>query len=310
VKAFRNLRRPSLIIGSLIILVFAVAAIAAPVIAPPVGNDNPMFVPRYGQNPIPKSPSPGFPLGKLPFQFDAFYGLIWGTRAAFWLGVTVPLGRALLGAILGLIAGFYRGSTDSVLMRLTDAFLAFPMIAALVVMLSLFGFERTVMNTGVYFLAPSRQDQVVILTLILFGWMPYARLIRGNVLAEREKTYVEAARSEGVPSGRLAFRHVFPNSTYGLIALITSDVGATVVLVASFTFIGLIGTHTGTQLEADWGQILRYSRDWIIGAPGHAFEYWYTFLPPCIAIVLFSMGWSLLGDGLRDALDPRMRGLS
>jgi peptide/nickel transport system permease protein len=302
----RNFKRPSLIAGSLIILIFAVAAIAAPVIAPPEGEFNPMFVPRRGTNPIPSPPSREFPLGLLPFQYDALYALVWGARAAFWVGVSVPLGRALLGVPLGVVAGYYRGKTDSGLMRLTDAFMAFPMIAALVVMISLFGFERYFFEVTWYAMGPSGQERVMILTLILFGWMPYTRLIRGNVLAEREKTYVEAARSTGSPGRRIIFRHIFPNSTHGLIALITSDIGATLVLVASFTFIGLINTGS-TALEADWGQVLSISRDWIIGSPGQAFKYWYTYMPPSIAIVLFSIGWSLIGDGLRDAFDPRMR---
>lgn len=306
-RSLHRLKRPSLMVGSAIILVFAAAAIFAPVLAPPVGDDSPMFIPKYGNDPVPSPPRPGFPLGLLSFQFDVFYGLVWGARAAFWIGLSVPLGRALVGAPLGLLSGYYRGPADSLMMRLTDAFMAFPMIAAMVVMLSLFGFERQLWDVGVYITGPSRQDQVVILTLIIFGWMPYARLIRGNVLAEREKTYVEAARSIGVPSRRLVSRHLFPNSIHGLIALITFDVGATVVLVASFTFIGLIGQHVGTIMEADWGEMLYSGRNWIVGAPGHALEYWYTFLPICIAIVLFSTGWSLIGDGLRDALDPRYR---
>ena len=163
-----------------------------------------------GNNPVPSPPRPGFPLGLLSYQFDVFYGLVWGARAAFWIGLSVPLGRVLVGAPLGLLSGYYRGPADLWMMRLTDAFMAFPMIAAMVVMLSLFGFERQLWDVGVYFTGPSRQDQVVILTLIIFGWMPYARLIRGNVLAEREKTYVEAARSIGVPSRRLVSAPPFP----------------------------------------------------------------------------------------------------
>ncbi len=308
-SSLRHLKRPSLLVGSVIILIFAAAAILAPVLAPPVGSDSPMFIPRYGTSPLPTPPQPGLPLGLLSFQFDVYYGLIWGTRAAFWLGLSVPLGRALLGTPLGFLAGYYRGPADSVLMRLTDAFMAFPMIAAMVVMISLFGFERQLWSAGMYFVTPSNQDMVVILTLIIFGWMPYARLVRGNVLAEREKIYIQAARSTGVPNLRLVIRHLLPNSTHGLIALVTFDVGATVVLVTSLTFIGLIGQHQGTIMEADWGEILYSARDWIIGAPGHALQYWYTFLPVCAAIVLFSAGWNLIGDGLRDALDPRYRSM-
>lgn len=137
-------------------------------------------------------------------------------------------------------------------------------------------------------------------------WVPYARLIRGNVLSEREKTYIKAARSVGIPRWRLIWRHLFPNSTNGLIALITSDIGAAIVLVTAFTFIGIITKDLGA-MRADWGLMLSSSRDWIVGAPREAFKYWYTYMPVSLAIVLFSTGWSLVGDGLRDALDPRLR---
>jgi peptide/nickel transport system permease protein len=130
-------------------------------------------------------------------------------------------------------------------------------------------------------------------------------LLRGNVVAERKKEYIQSAFSVGVPNRRILFRHLLPNVTRGLFVLITSDIGAVVVLVAVFNFLGLTGGAIGGAL-ADWGEMLRLNRDWII-TPSNAFEYWYTFLPPSLAIVFFAMGWSLIGDGLRDVLDPRLR---
>jgi peptide/nickel transport system permease protein len=300
------LTRPSLLVGSLIVLTFFGAAVFAPLLAPPIDSRAPQYIPRYGSGPIPEPPGPEHPLGLLSEKYDVYYGLIWGTRLALGMGLTIAIGRALVGIFVGLLAGTFGGMVDAILMRIADAFMAFPMVAAIVVMLSLFGFVRERWAPGLYMLQPSRQDQILMLAMVVFGWVPYARLMRGNVLVEREKTYIKAARSIGMPSPRLILRHLFPNSTYGLIALITSDIGAVIVLLTAFTFIGIITEDVGA-MQADWGLMLSSSRNWIIGHPSEAFRYWYTYMPASLAIVLFSTGWSLVGDGLRDALDPRLR---
>jgi peptide/nickel transport system permease protein len=301
------LTRPALLVGSLIVLAFMAAALLAPLIAPPVDTNAPQYIPRFGISPIPKPPGPGHPLGLLSGQYDVFYGLIWGSRIALGLGMIIALGRALVGVTIGLVAGTYGGLLDAILMRIADAFMAFPMVAAIVVMLALFGFASEHWASDWSILHLSRQNQILILAMVMFGWVPYARLIRGNVLAERERIYIKAARSIGVPRWRLIWRHLFPNSTYGLIALITSDIGAAIVLVTAFTFIGIFIEEHGA-MQAEWGLMLSSSRDWIVGVPSEAFRYWYTYMPVSLAIVLFSTGWSLVGDGLRDALDPRTRG--
>jgi peptide/nickel transport system permease protein len=123
------------------------------------------------------------------------------------------------------------------------------------------------------------------------------------VLLERSKQYVEAATTLGARGVHIMWRHILPNVPQGLFVLIASDIGAMVVLAAMFTFLGLSG-RTGL---ADWGWMLNIGRNWIIGTPSNAFQYWYVYLPPIAAIVLFSAGWNLIGDGLRDVLDPRVR---
>lgn len=301
------LSRPSLLTGTVIILVFLVIAIAAPVISPPPDPQAPQTLPRDGYGPIPKPPSPNHPLGLMADQYDVFYGLIWGTRIAFRVGLVVTVSRALIGIVVGVAAGYYGGLVDAVLMRITDAFMAFPLIVAVMVMLALYGFMSYDSPAGRLFFLPDRREQTVIVALILFGWMSYARLIRGNVLAEREKDYMKATKAIGVRHGRTIFRHLLPNATHGLYVLAASDVGSVVVVIAAFAFIGLIGVTFGREMQADWGQMLATSRNWIVGSPAGAFEYWYTYLPVSAAIVLFSIGWSLIGDGLRDVLDPRLR---
>jgi peptide/nickel transport system permease protein len=307
-----NLRRvladsPSLVVGSLLILAFLLVAAAAPLIAPPTGEDNPYLIPKHGFQVLPQPPSREHPLGLMSRQYDVLYGLVWGTRTALKLGLLVMLGRLLIGGPLGLFSGHYGRLVDAAIMRVTDAFMALPIVAAVMVTLALFAKEVQAMPGGRMLLMPTREEQVLILTLVAFGWMPYARLVRGNVLSEREKEYMQAARAIGAGNSRAIFRHLLPNVTQGMFVLSASDIGAVVVLITAFTFIGLVQPSTG-QMEADWGQMLSASRDWIIGgSPSNAFKYWYTYLPVSAAIVLFSMGWSMIGDGLRDIMDPRLR---
>jgi peptide/nickel transport system permease protein len=303
----RIVARPSLSVGVLIVLAFLVVAVAAPLIAPPVEgeSESPHIIPRYGFSIVPQPPSPDHPLGLMERQNDVFYGLIWGTRAAFQIGLAATLGRMVIGTVLGLLSGFYGGLVDAIIMRITDAFLAFPIVAAVMVTVAVVGTDTQTSFGRLYFV-PSPEEQVVMVTLVAFGWMSYARLVRGNILAEREKDYIHAARATGMRSRRLVFRHVLPNSTQGLFVLSASDVGAVVVLVTVLNFIGLMRSPVG-QMEADWGQMLSAARNWIIGSPSNAFEYWYTYIPVSAALVLFSIGWNLIGDGLRDVFDPRLR---
>ncbi len=295
----RKFLRPGFMLGILIALAFATIAIAAPVIAPPEGDD-PYAVPKDGRLFEPQPPSRDHLLGTLEGQYDVFYGLVWGTRVALRIGLFVTLGRALIGVALGLISGYYGRMLDALIMRVTDAFMAVPIVPATMMMLVFFGpgfFARLASGAG------GVAKLVVMVSLVLFGWMQYARIVRGNVLAEREKQYVQAAIAIGARSPRIIFRHVLPNIPQGLFVLIASDVGAMVVLATVFTFLGLSGAR-GT---ADWGVMLNVSRNWIVGTPSNAFQYWYTYIPPSMAIVLFSVGWNLIGDGLRDILDPRMQ---
>jgi peptide/nickel transport system permease protein len=146
--------RPSLVAGSLIVLAFLAVAVTAPIIAPPQG-ESPYIVPRDGLSPIPRPPGPGHALGTMDGQGDVFYALVWGTRAAFRAGLIITLGRVLIGVLLGLIAGYYGGLVDALIMRLTDAFMAFPLMAVAMVMLAVVGMV----------------ERVVMVTLVLFGWM-------------------------------------------------------------------------------------------------------------------------------------------
>jgi peptide/nickel transport system permease protein len=304
-----NFINGELLFGSFLILVFLAIAILAPVIAPPDGDfpEIPFFIPRDGYRGTPQPPNPDHILGTLPDQYDVFYGLIWGTRRAFLVGIWITLGRTLIGVLLGLISGYYKGITGNFIMRIADAFMSMPSIAAAALMFALFGEVEIVTNPMAVIAGPtawSLNEKIIVFSLILFGWMQYARIIHANVLSEREKDYVQAAISIGSPHRRIVFKHILPNATKGFYVLIASDIGGMVAVFSLFYFIGLIGISPYGMI-ADWGLILSVSRDWIVGTPSKPFLYWYTYFPAISAIILFTIGWSMVGDGVRDLLDPR-----
>jgi peptide/nickel transport system permease protein len=315
-NTFRNrLQNIELIIGLLIILGYLVVAVMAPVLAPPTGDypEFPYIIPRDGYKDLPLPPNPDHPLGTLPDQYDIYYGIIWGTRRAFIIGIAITFGRAFIGVILGLISGYYKGILSSSIMRVTDAFMSMPSIAAAALMFALFGelaIPTFTPGGGLFDPTTLLQNEnknviIIVLSLMLFGWMQYARLIRANVISEREREYVQAVKSVGAPNRRVIFKHILPNAVKGLYVLIASDIGSMVAVVSLFYFIGLIGKYP-YGLVADWGQILNASRDWIVGPPNRPFLYWYAYFPAISVIALFTIAWSMVGDGLRDLFDPRM----
>jgi len=139
-----------------------------------------------------------------------------------------------------------------------------------------------------------------VIALVSFGWMGYARIIRGDILSIKERDYVMAARVLGVKDSRILFKHIVPNAIFPTLVLASLAIGDVVLSFAALSFLG-IGTPTG---YADWGQILSFARNWITNLN----TYWYIVVWPGLTLVLFVMGWNLVGDALRDILDPRMRG--
>jgi peptide/nickel transport system permease protein len=302
---------PLSIAGLLIVLLFVLIGVFAPVLAPPAPRSrDPYLIPRDGFGPEPKPPGmvwrldpPAAPfwyqpvtgkdqwvhiLGTTSGQFDIYYGIVWGTRTALFVGVVVVFTSLTIGLIMGSVSAFYGGWIDDVLMRITEIFMAFPfLLAALTlaaVLVPLFG-------RGIW---------PAMIALISFGWMTYARLIRGDILAIKERDYVMAARTVGVKDARLLLRHILPNAIFATMVLASLDVGAIVLSFAALSFLG-VGTDIG---YADWGQIVSFARDWILSLDKH----WYIVIFPGAALILFGLGWNLIGDALRDILDPRMRG--
>ena len=280
-------RNPLSIAGFVMILIFIVIAVLAPVIAPPPeGHTRTDQIPRSGYSPTPQPPSAEHLFGTTQGQYDVLYGVIWGTRSAFRVGLSVMGAVLVIGIFLGSVAGYFGGIIDEVIMRITDIFMAFPgLILAMAITVAL---------------GPSLNS--VILALIVVQWPSYTRLVRGDILAVREEDYVEAARGIGASHARVIVRHVLPNAIYSSLVMASLDIGAMVLAAAGLSFLGL-GAPEG---YADWGQMIQFARNWIVGPPDNPFAYWHTVIIPGLFILFFVLGWNLLGDAFRDISDPKL----
>jgi len=280
-------RNPLSLMGIIIIVIFAIIAIFAPLIAPtPEGHLNPYMIPHEGYSVTPRPPSEEHIFGTTQGQYDIFYGVIWGTRSAFHIGLVVIGVVLLTGIVLGSLSGYFGGLVDEVIMRITDIFLAFPaLILAMAIVAALGASLRSIM-----------------IALSVVSWPSYARLIRGDILQVREEDYIEASRGLGASSMRVILRHALPNAIYPTLVMASLDIGAIVLAAAALSFLGL-GVPEG---YADWGQLVSFARNWIVGPPGDPLKYWYAVTIPGLFILFFVLGWNLLGDAFRDILDPRL----
>ncbi len=285
----RLVRNPLGLVGLILVLLWVAVALFAPLIAPAGNADNPYRVVRVSYSSLPAPPSDKAPLGTTGGGYDIFYGIVWGSRTAFRVGLLVVSVTAMIGTMLGGVAAYVGGLADEVVMRITDLFMSFPFMIAVIVM-------SVVMGKGL---------DKVILALIIFGWRRYARVMRSAVLGVRQRDYVHAAVSVGAGKARIFFHHILPNAIFPVFVLAALDIGVMVLIAASLSFIG-VGAEPG---YADWGQMISFSRDWLLGIVGSPFHYWYTYVYPSIAILTFVLGWNLLGDALRDVLDPRLKRL-
>ncbi len=264
------LRHRAGMIGLTITIFLVVVAVLAPMLAP--HNEFEMIDgARF------KPPSVTFPMGTDEFGRDIFSRILIGSRISLGVGLGAVAIAASIGVIVGLLAGLFGGWLDILTMRFFDALLAFPAILLSIIMLA-------VMGPG---------PVTVILAVAIVNIPAFARLTRANTLAEKEREYVHAASAIGAPPLRIAFRHVLPNVLSTVLVQITVSIASAVLLEASLSFLGL-----GTPPPApSWGAMLSVGRAFLPMAP------WYGIFPG-LAITVFVMGFYLLGDGLRDALDP------
>jgi peptide/nickel transport system permease protein len=286
---------PLSLLGLGLVLAFIFIAILAPVLAPHVHPEtgqplkgDPLEIPGELSVGLPQPPSPQFPFGTTTNNLNLYYGCIWGTIYAFRLGLLVIPSILAIGVILGMIAGYYGGIIDEILMRFTDIILAFPgliLTMALIVALT---------RTGQW----TRID-AAILSIIIVGWPSYTRLIRGEVLRVKTEDYIEAAKASGASDLRIMLKHILPNAIYPVIIVASLDFGSIVLFAAALSFLGL----GAPPRYADWGQLINQSVGWSV----YGFKYWWTYTFPGLFITLFCLGWNLLGDAFRDILDPLYR---
>jgi peptide/nickel transport system permease protein len=274
--AWRQLSGNRMAMGGLgIIVALYLLALLTPLIAPfdPSAQGD-IVATRY------LSPSGAHPMGTDRFGRDLFSRVLYGARISLSIGFIAMGIGVTMGTLVGALAGYLGGMVDGALMRFTDMMLSFPRLILLIVIIAMF-------DASIF---------LVVVVLGLTGWMGVARIVRGEVLSIREREFVQAAVALGMRDGRIIFRHVIPNVFAPVIVFATLGIGNTILLEAGLSFLGL-GVPPPTP---SWGSIINEGRDALLTA-------WWVSTFPGLAIVFTVVAFNLLGDGLRDALDPRQR---
>jgi peptide/nickel transport system permease protein len=212
--------------------------------------------------------------------------LLYGARVSLKIGIVVVAIALLIGICLGLVSGCFGGWIDELIMRITDIFMSVP---GLVLAMA---FTLTVASV----IQQVDKLTCTMIALSLIWWPSYARIIRGQALSVKELPYIEAARAIGAKNTRIIFKHILPNSLSPVIVAATMDIGRVILIGAGLSFIG-VGAQPGT---AEWGKLVAEGASFLTTA-------WWHFLFPGLAIFLAVLSFNLLGDGLRDILDPKMR---
>jgi peptide/nickel transport system permease protein len=274
--AARQFRRNKLaLVGLGVIVVLYLVALLAPLIAPydPTAQHD---IARTGY----LSPRPGNWLGTDRFGRDVLSRIIYGSRISLSIGFIATVISITIGTMFGALAGFFGGKVDTIIMRFTDMVLAFPRLVLLILIVALFGPSIT----------------MIIVVLGLTQWPGTTRIVRGDVLSLREREFIHAAHALGMGRTRIIMRHLIPNVLAPVIVAATLGIGNTIVMEAGLSFLGL-GVQPPTPT---WGSMVADGRDNLLGA-------WWVATFPGLIIVLVVLAFNLVGDGLRDALDPRLR---
>jgi len=275
----RLVREPAGLIGFAILAVLIFAAVAAPLIAP----HDPALTNLRARNTPPSWEAGGNTthlLGTDPVGRDILSRIIYGARTSLFVGIVATVLGAAVGVLIGLVAGYYGGLIDEVLMRVADLFLVFPFILLAVSIIAVLGAGLT----------------NLIITLVVTGWVQYARLVRGQVLALRSVQYVDAARVAGAGDRRIVSLHILPNLLSSVVVLGTLQMAFVLLTEAALSFLGL-GVNPAT---ITWGTMINDGRNYIYNA-------WWVITFPGVAILLTVLAINLIGDWLRDILDPTLR---
>lgn len=261
------------VFSAFIILLFILAAILAPVLTP-YTYDGQDVLHRLAK------PSAAHLLGTDEVGRDVLTRLLYGSRVSLAVGIVPTIVSMFVGAVLGMVAGYFGGTTDAVIMRIADIMLAFPsLLLAMVIMYTL--------GNGIV---------SIFIALAIVNWASVARVVRSETLSLKETEYVEAARSIGVKSFVTIFRHVLPNCIPSIIVLFTLNIPSAILSESSLSFLGI-----GIQLpQSSWGLMVNIGRQYLYTQP------WLS-LAPSIAIMIVVLAFNFLGDGLRDVLDPHLK---
>lgn len=271
--AWLRIRRNRLAMAGLIIVaILLLTAVFAPWIAP-----HDPFVQNLGNRLKPPG-TPGYILGTDDFGRDILSRIIYGSRITLYIIALVAVTAPVLGLLIGTVAGYFGGWIDAVLMRLTDIFLAFPRLILALALVAVLG--------------PGIENAV--LAIALTAWPPYARVARAETLTIRNSDYIAAIRLQGAGAPRIILGHVVPMCLPSVIIRVTLDMAGVILIAAGLGFLGL-----GVQPpQPEWGLMISSGRKFL-------FEQWWVATMPGLAIFIVSLGFNLLGDGLRDVLDPR-----
>ncbi len=275
-------KSPLVVAGVIIIVSFVVLAFLAPFFTP-YGPEQRIWA-DYNLPPGSPSTDPNMPIhiwGTDDSGGDVFSRIFWAAQVDLRISVTVVAVAVTVGTLIGAISGFYGGKIDELVMRITDVFFAFPgLVLAMAIVMALG--ERSLDNIAI--------------ALMVTWWPGYARLVRGQVLAEREKLYVEAARSIGASDMRILLVHIIPNTIQPIIVSATMDTGGVLLTAAGLSCIGF-GPPAGVD---EWGLMISIGQFYYSIAP------WAVFFPG-FAILMTSLAFNLVGDGIRDIMDPKLR---
>ncbi len=289
--AYSFRQSPAAMLAALLALLFVIAALFAPWVAP----HNPFDLATLELSNA-RLPPAWLPDGQMTFLLgtddqgrDILSALIYGARISLAVGLASVILSVIVGVTLGLLAGFWGGWIDAFLMRLCDVMLSFP---AILVALLIAGVGRALFPNAHESLAFG----VLVVSISLTGWVQYARTVRGSTLVERQKEYVQAARVIGVSPLRIMRKHVLPNVLGPVLVLSTIHVATAIITEATLSFLGVGAPPTSPSL----GTLIRIGNDYLFSG-----EWWITVFPG-VVLILIALSVNLLGDWMRDALNPRL----
>ena len=290
-------KNPLTMLGLFLVISLVSVAFFAPWLAPPSESQrDPMRMEEHFSFNQPRNFQPpcyfsctadsgevdGYILGSTDRGYDIYYGIVWGSRTSLDVAVKVVFTGTFIAVVIGAVSGYYGGRVDDIVMRITDVFIAIP---GLVLALAIIAVTE---DTSI---------EMLMYALIIVGWPGFTRIIRAEALRIRKLPYIEAAKASGASDFRIIFKHVIPNCVTSVIVIATMDMGGIVLSLAALGFLGFGG---GPDL-AEWGKLVSFGQDNIL------LGQWWSFFFPGLVIALWALGFYLLGDGIRDILDPKQR---